>query len=66
MEIYLHSPNTPSWRGAQLKHRGNFTLTSALLTNGLTSVNLGEGVLDIFHTQHCTEYYFTTFANVWC
>jgi hypothetical protein len=21
VEIYLHSPNTPSWRGAQLKHR---------------------------------------------
>jgi hypothetical protein len=24
-EAYLHSPNTPSWRGAQLKHRDNFT-----------------------------------------
>jgi hypothetical protein len=23
--LYLHSPNTPSWRGAQLKHRDNFT-----------------------------------------
>jgi len=22
-----HSPNTPSWRGAQLKHRDNFTFT---------------------------------------
>jgi hypothetical protein len=22
-----HSPNTPSWRGAQLNHRGNFTFT---------------------------------------
>jgi hypothetical protein len=21
VELYLHSPNTPSWRGAQLKHR---------------------------------------------
>jgi len=21
-----HSPNTPSWLGAQLKHRGNLTL----------------------------------------
>jgi hypothetical protein len=28
MELYLHSPNTPSWRGAQLKHRNNFTFTS--------------------------------------
>jgi hypothetical protein len=27
VELYLHSPNTPSWRGAQLKekHRDNFT-----------------------------------------
>jgi ribosomal protein L7/L12 len=23
--IYLHSPNTPSWHGAQLKHSDNFT-----------------------------------------
>jgi len=23
--INLPSPNTPSWRGAQLKHRDNFT-----------------------------------------
>jgi hypothetical protein len=27
VELYLHSPNTPTWRGAQLKHRDNFTLT---------------------------------------
>jgi hypothetical protein len=25
VELYLYSPNTPSWRGAQLKHRDNFT-----------------------------------------
>jgi hypothetical protein len=25
VELYLHSPNMPSWRGAQLKHRDNFT-----------------------------------------
>jgi hypothetical protein len=24
VELCLHSPNTPSWRGAQLKHRYNF------------------------------------------
>jgi hypothetical protein len=24
--LYLHSPNTPSWRGARLKHRDIFTL----------------------------------------
>jgi hypothetical protein len=28
VELYLHSPNTPSWRGAQLKHRDNFTFKS--------------------------------------
>jgi len=25
VEPYPHSPNTPSWRGAQLKHRDDFT-----------------------------------------
>jgi len=24
-ELYLHYANTPSWRGAQLRHRDNFT-----------------------------------------
>jgi hypothetical protein len=27
VELRFHSPNTPSWRGAQLKHRDNFTFT---------------------------------------
>jgi hypothetical protein len=27
VELYVHSPNTPSWRGAQLKHGDNFTFT---------------------------------------
>jgi hypothetical protein len=27
VKLYLYSPNTPSWRGAQLKHRDNFTFT---------------------------------------
>jgi hypothetical protein len=29
VDLYLHSPNTPSWRGAQLKkkHKDNFTFT---------------------------------------
>jgi len=26
VELYLHSPNAPSWRGAQLKHRDRFTI----------------------------------------
>jgi hypothetical protein len=27
MELYLYYLNTPSWRGAQIKHRSNFTFT---------------------------------------
>jgi hypothetical protein len=27
VELYIHSPNTPPWLGAQLKHRDNFTFT---------------------------------------
>jgi len=27
VELYFHSPNTPSWHGAQLKHRDNLTFT---------------------------------------
>jgi hypothetical protein len=27
VELYLHFPSTPSWRGAQLKHRDNVTFT---------------------------------------
>jgi hypothetical protein len=30
VELYLHSPNTPSWSGARLKHRDNFTFTLPL------------------------------------
>jgi hypothetical protein len=26
VELYLHSLNTPSWHGAQLKHRDTFTI----------------------------------------
>jgi hypothetical protein len=26
VKLYLHSPNPPSWHGASLKHRDNFTL----------------------------------------
>jgi hypothetical protein len=31
VELYIHYPITPLWRGAQLKHRDNFTFT--LITN---------------------------------
>jgi hypothetical protein len=35
VELYLHSPSTPSWLGAQLKHRDNFTFYR--LRDGLRS-----------------------------
>jgi hypothetical protein len=38
-------PNTPSWRGAQLKHRDNFTFTFAF-----TQVYLGK--TSIFQVLH--------------
>jgi hypothetical protein len=33
VELYLHSPNTPSWSGAQGEHRGNFTFYLVLYVN---------------------------------
>jgi len=27
VELYLHFPDTSSWRGAQLEHRDNFNFT---------------------------------------
>jgi hypothetical protein len=30
VELYLHSPNTPSWCDAQLKHGDNFTFISSV------------------------------------
>jgi hypothetical protein len=27
VQLYFHSPNTPSWRGARLKNRGKFIFT---------------------------------------
>jgi hypothetical protein len=33
VELYLHSANTPSWRGTWLKHRGNFTFTFTYYAN---------------------------------
>jgi len=31
--VIPHSPNTPLWRGAQLKHRENFTFTLFIFTH---------------------------------
>jgi hypothetical protein len=42
-ELYLHSPNMPSWRGAQLKHWGNFTFTSNINSISMEAVRTYEG-----------------------
>jgi hypothetical protein len=41
VELYLHSPNKPSWRGAQLKtkHRDNFTFTFMMNLYGFEVTN---------------------------
>jgi hypothetical protein len=51
VELYLHSPNTPSLRDAQLKykHRDNFTLTLSLflliLSSNLRLLSPSNGLL---------------------
>jgi hypothetical protein len=37
VELYLHFPNTLSWRGAQLKHRDNFTFNP--VWNGIPAIH---------------------------
>jgi hypothetical protein len=45
--LYFHSPNTPSWRGAQLKHRDNFTFTfSFIYTYSFVLVHFTEYYAD--------------------
>jgi hypothetical protein len=49
MELYFHSPNTPSWRGAELKkHRDTFTFTFTFTLPYLTLTN------DDYTTLHYT------------
>jgi hypothetical protein len=40
VEIYLHSPNTPSRRGAQLKHRDNFTFYRFTIATQINKVHI--------------------------
>jgi hypothetical protein len=44
VELYLHSPNTPSWRGAQLKHRDNFIFLTFMMC-GLVDRTSGNMML---------------------
>jgi hypothetical protein len=40
VEPYLHSPNTPPWRGAQLKSRDNFTFTFTIYIQTILGVDV--------------------------
>jgi hypothetical protein len=40
VELYIHTPNTPSWRGAWLKQRDNFTFTFTLPCSQTPSIYL--------------------------
>jgi hypothetical protein len=42
VEVYLNSPNTPLWRGAQLKHRDNFTFTLERIFPSKMRTNKGK------------------------
>jgi hypothetical protein len=33
VELCLHFPNTPTWRGAQLKHTDNFAFVPEVVCN---------------------------------
>jgi hypothetical protein len=37
-----HSPNTPSWLCAQLKHRSNFTFTFTLVVYGMITNDVSD------------------------
>jgi hypothetical protein len=45
VELYLHSPNTPSWRGAQLKAQGQLYLF--LNTVSLSHATMTQRVEDV-------------------
>jgi hypothetical protein len=54
MELYLHSPNTPSWSGAQSKHKDNFTFTLLLCNNIQLHINLHSTVCFVCHVSAST------------
>jgi hypothetical protein len=43
VELYLQSPNTPSWCGVQLKHRDNFTFTFTFRVGVALGYGLDDG-----------------------
>jgi len=60
MELYLHFPNTPSWRGAQLKkkkHRNNFAYTLLVISYRRSHVTDSKYILASVYMfeLHCQE-----------
>jgi hypothetical protein len=57
VELYLHSLDTPSWDGAQLKHRDNFTFTLdvALPTDRNVNQKDAEGKRPLERPRHRWE-----------
>jgi len=46
VELYLNSPNTPSWRGAELKHRDfTFTTFTTTTTTTTTTTVISDGIV---------------------
>jgi hypothetical protein len=64
VELHLHSPSTPSWRGDQLKHRDSFTfyLTTHLLCR-IQYVSQRSCCLVETFSFHCT---ITVTKKVFC
>jgi hypothetical protein len=48
VELYFHSPNTPSWHGAQLKHRDTFTFTERKKGNNFKFPHFGKTIKKMF------------------
>jgi hypothetical protein len=48
VELYLHSPNMPSWRGAQLKHRDSFTFTLHVGYYGICRFQTNTKTLNVY------------------
>jgi hypothetical protein len=51
VELYLHSPNTPPWRGAQLKHRDIFTFYLVVCMLSLCKNSEGKKGMNVTHTH---------------
>jgi hypothetical protein len=66
VELYLHSPNSPSCSGARLKHRGNFTINNINMAAALISevkALIVRHSPNEYHTQHTSVVPHDTFAT---